>query len=72
MTDTILLHLRSLSADDPVEAVYYSPASGPRALGRITLADAAMRASGKRVLAVLPATDVLALSLTLPDAATSK
>ena len=72
MTDTILLHLRSLSANDPVEAVYYSPASGPRALGRITLADAAMRASGKRVLAVLPATDVLALSLTLPDAATSK
>ena len=72
MTDTILLHLRSLSANDPVEAVYYSPASGPRALGRITLADAAMRASGKRVLAVLPATDVLAVSLTLPDAAVSK
>ena len=54
MTDTILLRLRSLSADDPVETVHYSPASGARALGRITLADAAMRASGKRVLAVLP------------------
>jgi general secretion pathway protein L len=72
MTDIFLLRLRSLSVDDPVEAVHYDPARGARPLGRIPLADAAMRAAGKRVLAVLPATDVLALALTLPDAASSK
>jgi general secretion pathway protein L len=72
MTDIFLLRLRSLSVDDPVEAVHYDPARGARPLGQIPLADAAMRAAGKRVLAVLPATDVLALALTLPDAASSK
>jgi general secretion pathway protein L len=72
MTDIFLLRLRSLSADDPVEAVHHDPVRGAQALGRIPLADAAAHAAGKRVVVVLPATDVLALSLTLPDAASSK
>jgi general secretion pathway protein L len=73
MTETLLLRLHTPSSDAAVEACLWDggPASA-RPLGRLGLAEAATQASGRRVVAVLPAADVLALTLTLPEAAPAK
>lgn len=78
MTESLLLRLHSLSTDAPVEVCLWSgrrrsgDADAAQSLGRMTLAEAARHASGRRVVGVLPAADVLALAVALPDAAPAR
>lgn len=77
MTDTLLLRLREPSADARVEACLWAGSGSvgvapTRVLGSLALAEAAAQAVDRRVVAVLPAGEVLALDVALPEAAPAR